>query len=478
MACWSLVAILLLGAFMARGNLAPDFLTWALLTGANALALVLAIAGLREAKVPPILYAGILSVFLIGGILQLFVFSYNVVRNPAFIVVQAPFHGRFTASDMADAYRLLTLGFVVFCLLVAVLASVQVRTPLPRFATQEAAKRLTPVLVWGTVAFAGFTVIQVVFGVGQAGLYNRALPFRLVTITLLYQRLLYPTMLLLGLWVFDRRNPKQTYLCLLGMALVIANASYISTSRGAVIGYGLSVLFLWLLTGRFTKFRKSLLIATFVLYLVLAPVLSALRVTRVSAASGRAGPTGSASPFSSQSLNYELTHFVFRVGGTGSLLYAMKAARPLSPGGLVSIYKPSGLTSYYTHEVVGVPVSSTIKTSLAPTAIGLGTLIGGPAGLVLTLIITILALDQLWRWMARRLRTWPVAMTILAGTALGYFSEGVPINLYKSLLIIGAIEVMYRYVAGPPDRVRPAAAANQVDHPPPQALDPAERRGA
>ncbi len=280
-------------------------------------------------------------------------------------------------------------------------------------------------------------------------------------------------MLLLGLWVFDRRSPKQTYLCLLGMVLVIANASYLSTSRGAVIGYSLSVLFLWLLTGRFTKFRKSLLIATVVVYLVLSPVLSVLRVTRVNAANGTERPTGSASPLSSQSLNYELTHFVFRVGGTGSLLYAMKSAKDLSPGGLVSAYRPAGLTSYYTHEVVGIPVSPTIKTSLAPTVIGLGTMIGGPAGLVLMLVVTVLALDQLWRWMARNMRTWPVAMTILAGSALGFFSEGVPVNLYKSLLVIAAVELLYRHVAGPPHRS--GSAPDHAEHPQPQVT--AGRRG-
>jgi hypothetical protein len=210
------------------------------------------------------------------------------------------------------------------------------------------------------------------------------------------------------------------------------------------------VVFLWLLMGRFTKLRKILVVGAFAIYLVSAPVLSTLRVSRVYTATGVVRPALSTDPLSADSLNYELAHFVFRVGGTGSLLFAMQHASDFSLGGLVHVYRPAGLTSYYTHDVVGLPVNTTVRASLAPTLIGLGTMIGGPAGLVLVLVLTVLGLDLLWRLFVRKLWTWPVALAILAGGGVGFFSEGVPVTLYKALITIALIEVLYRFLATAP----------------------------
>lgn len=459
MACWSLVGLVLVGAWVSRVNLGADASTWILLTAANALALALAIGALRKAEVPPVMHAGVLAVFLIGGIFQLYAFSYNVVRNPTFITDQAPFHGRFTPADVADAYGLLTLAFVVFCLMVAVLVSTPMRTPLDRFANLEGYGRLTSVLLWATVGYAGVLLIQFTFGIGQAALYNRPLPFRMVTVTLLYQRHIYPAVLLLGMWVFDRRKPRLSYACLIATGLFVASVSYSATSRGAILRFGMPVVFLWLLMGRFTKFRKSLVLVAFFVYLIIAPVLSALRVERVQAATGVARPSISTDPFSADSLNYEMAHFVFRVGGTGSLLFAMQHADGLSVSGLTHVYRPAGLTSHYTHDVVGLPVSATVAASLAPTLIGLGTMVGGVTGLLLVLALTVVGLDVAWRWIARTLWTWPVGLATLAGAAVGFFSEGVPVTLYKSFLTIAGIEILYRYLAtSPPDHPSSHAA--------------------
>jgi len=62
-------------------------------------------------------------------------------------------------------------------------------------------------------------------------------------------------------------------------------------------------------------------------------------------------------------------------------------------------------------------------------------------------VAVIVGLDLVRRWMMRTLRAWPVALAIHAFAAVTFFSEGVPINLYKSFLAIAAIEVVYRYVS-------------------------------
>lgn len=452
-ACWSLVVVLLAGGFIARAHLGPEPTTWVLLTAANTLALALAVGGLRQARLPPVMFAGILGVFLLGGVFQVYLLSYNYLSHPNFINDQVPLLSWITSSDISRVYGLITLAFVIFCLMVSVLAAVPLRSPIPRSSSITDFRPLSTLLVWATVGYVGFTVLQVTLGFGQSALYNRALPFRVVAITLFYRRDLYPALLLLGIWAYDRRKTKLSYRCVIATGMVAVSASYVSTSRGTAIIFGLPILFLWLLTGRFTKLRKAMVVAVFVMYLAAAPVLSGLRATRVQAATGAARSANavvSPPPLSAESLNYEVGHVVFRAGGAGSLLFSARQPGQLSVGGLWRVFRPSGLTSYFTYEVVGIPVSATIASSQAPTVIGLGMLVGGPQGMVLVLVLVVLGLDLASRWIARTLWSWPVALALLAYAAVAYFSEGVTIQFYKSMLAIAVTEVVYRRVAPPP----------------------------
>ncbi len=382
-----------------------------------------------------------------GGIFQLYLLSYNFPRNPNFIREQLPFHGWIGSADISQVYGLLTLAFVVFCLMITVLAAMPVATPFSRTSALTNFGRLTTLMTWAAIGYLGFTALQLAFGIGQAALYNRPLPFRLVAITLFYQRDFFPAMLLLGVWAYDRRQPRLSYLCLGGIGIVSVMLSYGATSRGSLVRFGLPLIFLWLLTGRFTKFRKSLVLIAFVLYLISAPVLSALRFDRVTAMTGGARSAPSPSPLSAESLNYELGHFVFRVGGAGSLMFAMHRVDDLSLNGLQRVYRPSGLTRYFTYEVIGIPESATVANGQAPTVLGLGALVGGVRGMVLVLVLTVIGFDLAARWVARHLWTWPVATAMLAYTAATFFSEGTPIVVYKSFLAIAFTEIVYRFAA-------------------------------
>jgi hypothetical protein len=85
---WVLVLILVVSAFIGRGSL--DTETWVPLTLANALALILAVNSLRKVRLPLVMHAGILAVFLIGGLFQLYLVSYHVSRSSDFVLEQAP----------------------------------------------------------------------------------------------------------------------------------------------------------------------------------------------------------------------------------------------------------------------------------------------------------------------------------------------------------------------------------------------------
>jgi hypothetical protein len=454
-ASWCLVGALIAGAYIARANLGSDTMTSALLTAVNAIALALAIGALRRTRLPPLLHSGILAVFLVGGLFQLYLLSYNLLRDPFFMSNQAPLLTWITPSDTAEAYGLITLAFVTFCLLVTLLAPIPVRTRFPRVPSLTNFGLFTSVLVCATIGYAALTAVQLAYGFGRASLPNPSLPFNLVAVTLFYRQNLYPALLVMGVWVYDRQRNRLSYLCVTGIGAVTVAESYASTARGAIITFGVPLVFLWMLMGRFTKFRKLLVVGGIAAYLITAPVLSAIRVARVDTAVG-AVPTGSAepspSPLSIDSLDRELGHFVLRVGGAGSTLFAMHKEDHLSLAGIGSVYRPSGLTSYFNREVVRVPVARGVIQNQSPTVIGMGTLIGGATGIVLVVAVSVLGLDLAWRWMAKHLWSWPVALALLAHAALVFFSEGTTVKLYKSLLAIAGAELLYRSIARRPTR--------------------------
>ena len=214
-------------------------------------------------------------------------------------------------------------------------------------------------------------------------------------------------------------------------------------NRGSLFYYGIPVLFVWLLVGPFTKLRKTLVVVAFVAYLLLAPLFSSIRAARVQTTILSA-PTAKVSS-STSSVDRQLGVFLLRVGGTGAMLFSLHSERHLSIGGIGQVYRPSGLTSYYTYQVVGIVKSATIADSQAPTLVGMGMLIGGPEGIVMVLVLTLVGLELAWHWIARKFchGQWH---SQFAQAALIFFSEGVTIQLYKSLLVIAIIELLYRYI--------------------------------
>ena len=437
------VTFILVGAYLGRPHLADDGMTTVLLTAANILALALALMSLSRSTSPPVLYGGIMAVFLVGALFQLYLLSYNF-NDGTLILTQIPSLRFISSADIADVYGLITLAFVTFCLTVTVLTAIRVAPPAPVSHEVHNATFGT-VLTVATVIYGVLTILQLMLGFGRNAIQNPSLPFKIITITLFFRLQVYPALLLLGVWVFDRTNRKLSYMCVAGTGVVALCDAYISTHRGALVNFGLPVLFIWLISGRFTKFRKSLVLGGLALFLLVAPILSALRVERVVTATGSRAPAPPRPALvSTDSLNIEVARFLLRVGGASSMLLAINHQDNLGLDGLVRVYRPYGMTEYFTYEVAGVSRSSVVAQGRSPTLIGMGTLIGGAAGIILVVVLTTVGLTLAWHWIVRHLWSWPVALAILSHGALVFFSEGVTILFYKSLLAIVIAEVAYR----------------------------------
>jgi hypothetical protein len=467
---WVLLVVVAIGAVVGRGGLVDGIDYWTLLTLINLGVLFLAVRTLRHRPSYQVVVAwGIILVYVLGGLLQTYLLNYNVNANTSFVALQDPELSFATQGDIAHAYTLITLSFLLSTLVAVVWASLPLRPRFPLRATSRTVSRLVALLLWLSVGDLIFTIFQKIEGFGVLDIRPKALPLHLVAVTLFYRQFLFPSALLVGIWVFDSRDDRRKmWWCVAGTAMATAVDAYLSTSRGDALYFGLPVLFLWIVTRRFTKFRKVLLVFGLLAYLVATPVLTELRASKALEAQHVVTATGVAvtkpAILSPAGIDQSIGHTLIRVGGSGSVMEAATAEKPLSATGLYDIYRPSGLSTYFTEDVVGVSESSTIQEGRAPTVMGLGLLVGGTLGLVVVSVLTMSLMAFGWRSIVRRMCTWPVALALFAEGALRFYSEGVPIQLYKTVIVILAIEFGYRFLVNG-DRGRNLAPRLSPPHP-------------
>ena len=195
--------------------------------------------------------------------------------------------------------------------------------------------------------------------------------------------------------------------------------------------FGMPVVFLWLLTGRFTKFRKSLVLVAFFVYLIIAPCCRPFESSVCTAATGvDRGPRIDWSVFR-RLLNYEMAHFVFRVGGTDSLLFAIQHTDGLSVSTGDACVPPGRAHQPFTHDVVGLPVSATLPQAWRRPCRHGNDGRGCHRSRLLVLALTVLGLDVAWRWIAG---LWDMAGGVgdLAAASGRVLLRGRPGPLYKS----------------------------------------------
>jgi len=446
---WSLLVLVGIAAYVGRGGLADGVDYWIALTALNLGALAFTMQALHRRPIYQSLVAwGVLCVFTIGGLLQTYLLNFNVHAGTSFLSLQDPeLLPVINEPRIAQAYGLITLSFLLTCGLIISFTAIPIRPRSFNEPSDIAILRLKRLLQLATVVYIVLSIFQKTEGFGVLGIPPTPLPFHLVAGTLFYRQFVFPSLLLLGIWVFDfKRHRGATVWCVVGTAFVIITDAYLSTSRGDVIYLGLPLFFLWFLTGRFTRFRKGLLSVAGIAYFLSIPFLTLIRATRALAAQGTYSTSLPA--LSTGGFGSLVTHTVLRVGGAASVIQSIGAMGNLSFSGLYDVYRPSGLTNYFTYAVVGVPLNPSDNEGRIPTVMGLGILSGGIRGLIIVTILTMCLLAIGWRLIIRHFWAWPVLLAVFAEGALRFYSEGVPIQFYKTLLTIAVIEIASRIIFG------------------------------
>lgn len=194
------------------------------------------------------------------------------------------------------------------------------------------------------------------------------------------------------------------------------------------------------------------MVAAFSVYLVAAPIVSELRVSRVAEVTSQMDAPTPLSLYPSEwigNAREQVGHFVVRIQGAGSIIWALEDEGTLSATSLYEVFRPAGLTDRFTHEVVGVERNATVKQGRAPTVVGLGTLAGGLAGTVVVVVIVVFFAALAQKLWLSRVRAWPVCMALTASGLVAFFSEGVPVSLYKEAISIGIVALVYRSMPSP-----------------------------
>ena len=447
-AAWLLPVVLAVGAYLGRANLGHHALV---LTLANVAFASLVVLSLRNKPFRSAWLWAVVIVLLDGGFLQLFWLSYKLHTDPVYLAVYTPGLAWIAPRDIESAYRELSLLWAVFACFAA--GAVRVGT-LPRFPQRTELTRLAELKRVVTLAGAGYalaTLVQVALGFGLYGTATAAsLPFHLTTVISFYRQNFFPAILILGAWCFDRAGHQQWLRrCVAALGVVAAVEAYVSTSRGTILNYGIPLLFLWILTGRMTKGRKSVVIFGIIASLALSPILTTLRSQRLFASHAiTAVSVSQPNGITVSGIVAGLQRSIIRVGGAQGILITQAHSQPLGLNGLPRVFAPNGLIVYYTYQVVRLRQDTALFDLRSPSAPGAAILVGGPIGAALVVLIVLVLLGLCWMGIGRRCRSWPVGCALFCGAVVNYFSEGNMVFIYKALLAAAVIEWIYRRYGG------------------------------
>jgi hypothetical protein len=425
----------------ALGNLGPSFFALTVLDAAACALLLARLSGPLERT----LWAWIgLLLLLDGYFARMYWFAYHLNR-PLYINKYYLELRWVTRARIVAGYPWATLGFVIFCLTAAGMLSFAQAVP-----TQVRDRpRTGPLEPWCRLIIALFVVyvlaslVQIRLGFGVRGLANPSLPFRLGTIITFLREAFIPSLLLLGVWVFDgcdRRWTRTTIWMLLISGIV---DSLLSTSRGELLLFTMPIFALWAITGRFTRGRKRALTVVLLIATILVPIVSAIRVHRIS---GTAAP---ATHISVETLAQSAFFLGERAGSGGieAIWYALDHKGNPSVSTALHYLHPYVFTKFYTQEIVGVSAANDFRSS---GMFGAFIIIGSSVVLILFTIGVVVLTWSLWT-VLRRARTWPVALSLSTVTIMLMIADptGAVLTLPKLLLQVGLCEVVYRRLTRP-----------------------------
>jgi hypothetical protein len=352
--------------------------------------------------------------FGVGYFLQFFL----VVSDPFFVSTgQIPVVLDSPAHVLIKVYTTTVLGFVTFCLTSwLLLGRSRARESSPTGTVQmtaSAAKSTSSVLLVCILLLELiFGYISWVFDIAVMGAENASLPYRLAGVVFYTRSVLLPALILLVIWIADQHRLKRKLK--LGIALLLAHGvldALLRSSRSALLYSLLGLLFLTILTGRFTRRRLQVIGAGVLLSLLLFPVFTAYRYARLASnlieviPALRAGLATLPDAGTSEELaSNTLSSIVFRVTGVNSMLEIMENGR--RPLGLLHA---SRATDFFNNEITYLPPDA--LSANAPSLVGWFYLLGGNEFVVIGMFCFLVGVHLVWnslrtsnlrsRWVAK-----------------------------------------------------------------------------
>jgi len=297
--------------------------------------------------------------------------------------------------------------------------------------------------------------VQYATGIAVAGAESVYLPFRLAGLIFYFRSITIPALLVLLIWLTEEYRLLKMHSIAIGLLILHGFIQMLlASSRGALLNMVLPVIFLWLLSARFTAGRRNLLIVLFLIVAWMHPVLSQYRQLR---AAGDIYDIAHAFTESIRSsgdiwtnLSRGIISIISRVTGTESLLFAaqMEDVSFTFENIRYYLFNPErSLARIYTQDVIGFGPSVMWHLS-APSLLGAFYLIGGDAGVIIG--VTVWTLFWIWFWRVLRRLRWrslPVAQSMILLLIFHFTSEGDIDALPLRGLIYGASLLLCEFLA-------------------------------
>lgn len=448
---WILLSIFLVGYLVCDRVMGPLDRSFLGLTVLNVGALTLLLTRLDGALRDTLWAWSALFVFLTGVFLKMFWFV-SKLNDPGYVNRVFPELRWVSDRTILSSYPWATLGFVTFC--VAAWVALGWSTPPSRPRRPREVRELTGATLHTVVgfflAYLVATLVQVRLGYGVLGVANPSVPGRVGTLLTLFRQYVVPGVLLLCLWVFDRRRRNYAHLTTGLIVLVALLNAAISTSRGVFPLTVASILLLWILTDRLTRQRRIVMITLALIAVVLFPVLSLNRYQKVAQAQGeRATPSIS-------TLTNAAFFMVTRPTGIEGVWQALDHRGRFSLPRVLHFMRPQVMTNYYTQSVVRV---SRANDNRAPGVTGALMIMGGSGAVVVLMVLFVAFFQLAWRFLAS-LEAWPVLLALAGPVVAAFVSESPdPLLIVKLAVQIAICELLYRKVLRRP---RPWTSTRQA----------------
>ena len=327
-----------------------------------------------------------------------------------------------------NSFLTATLGFATFGITAYIIAAKPIKSPKTGPNTNVNFPFTVSILIWLIVPLmAATSYIMYITGIGRMGAETVTLPFRLGGWIFHTRNSLILGLILLLIWCSDNRRLKKHFI--LGIILLLIHgitSSLLTSSRGAILYLFLNLLFLLILTGKLNKQRLSFAAIVIAIAIMLWPVISAYRYTRmpdhkvpITTSLGEAIESLYAGPSTySEELTNGLQAILFRTGMISLFPIMGSDFEPLGTG----IFDTT-VTKFYTNDVLGF--SPEHISSSAPSLFGWFYLLGGNICVIIGIAMLTVAVWSFWPMLARlKLLSLPVSQALFLGFFLNFLKEG------------------------------------------------------